>query len=265
MARSKRRPVAKSSKAKSKAKVKPKPKTKHKLKAKPKTKPKAKAKAKAKTKPKAKAKAKKPAVKRAAAIDVFVTLNEPVQPIARGERYEDPLFEALEKAGLGGAGDGGGTLCGAEGEPEEADFDVSIKSLEAVPMIRGLLEQLGAPKGSVVRYEHGGKSVEVPVGITEGVAIYLDGITLPAEVYSSTSARELLDKLVDALGDDADFRGSWQGPRETALYMYGLDAEQLFAKMEPVLRSYPLSRNARVVVRHLDKDGKAREIRLAAN
>ena len=212
-------------------------------------------------KPAAKATGKKPAAK-AAPIAVTITLTEPLQPIDRGERYEDPLFELLEAGGLGGPGDGGGTLCSKDGEIQEADFDVEITSLAALSVIRRFLAETGAAKGSTLQYEHGGAQVEVPVGITEGLAIYLDGVSLPKEVYTPTCLEELFTQLSAALGDDLDYRGSWQGPRETALYFYGLDAEQLLAKVEPVLRAAPLAQNARVVVRHLAKQG-ARELRLS--
>ena len=145
---------------------------------------------------------------------------------------------------------------------QEADFDVEITSLAALSVIRRFLAETGAAKGSTLQYEHGGAQVEVPVGITEGLAIYLDGVSLPKEVYTPTCLEELFTQLSAALGDDLDYSGSWQGPRETALYFYGLDAEQLLAKVEPVLRAAPLAHNARVVVRHLAKQG-ARELRLS--
>jgi hypothetical protein len=223
-----------------------------------------KAKAKAKPTPKAKpaAKAKAAAAKAKPTLEVNVTLNEPVQPLDRGERYEDPVFAALERAGLGGSGDGAGTLCTADGEVDEADFDVEITSPAAIAVITRLLETNGAAKGSKLQYQRDGKTVVVPFGLTEGVAIYLDGVTQPPEVYASTNLDELLAKIGEVLGEDIDFRGSWQGPRETALYLYGLDAERLFARIEPVLREYPLSRNARVVVGH--KSDARREVHLAA-
>lgn len=186
----------------------------------------------------------------AESFSVNITIREPVQPIHRSERYEDPLYEALEEAGLGGPGDGAGTLCSKEGEIEEADFDVVATSLDAIPLIVRCLEEAGAPRGSVLSYERRGEAVTVPLGAVEGVAVYLDGVTHPAEVYESTSAQELADRLEAAMGDGGELRGSWQGPRETALYLYGRDAEQLFSLVEPVLRAYPLSQNARVVVRH---------------
>jgi hypothetical protein len=197
-------------------------------------------------------------------IEANVLIHEPIQPIDRGERYEDPVFEALESAGLGGPGDGAGSLCSKEGEIEEVDFDVQLGSLDAIPVVIRVLQERGAPKGSVLRYRHKRKAVEVRFGVTEGVAIYLDGVTQPREVYATTSAQELLDKLLAALDGTAEFRGSWQGPRETSLYFYGDDAEHIFAKVVPVLREYPLSRNARVIVRHGSKANRPREVQLGA-
>jgi transposase InsO family protein len=205
-------------------------------------------KAKPKTKAKAAAKKAKAPAKKATTIRASVTLREHVEPIDRGDRYEDPVFAALAKAKLGGQGDGGGTLCSKDGEIEEADFDVVLRSPEAAAIVTRTLESAGAAKGATLEYTIGKKTTKVRFGITEGIAIYLDGVNLPAAVYTKTSAQELLDKLTEALGEDADFRGSWQGPRETALYMYGLDAEALFEKMRPVLTSYPLCKNARVVL-----------------
>jgi hypothetical protein len=200
----------------------------------------------------------------AESISVHITIREPVQPADRGDRYEDPLFEALERAGLGGPGDGGGTLCNQEGEIEEVDFDVEITSLDAIPVIARFLEHAGAPRGSELSYDRRGEPVVVPFGVVEGVAIYLDGVTLPQEIYDTTSAQELADQLTAVLGDDGELRASWQGPRETALYLYGRDAELVFARVEPVLRAYPLGRNARVVVRHGTRPPGPREVRLSA-
>jgi hypothetical protein len=185
-------------------------------------------------------------------IAINVTMWEPILPLDRGERYEDPVFEALEQAGLGAEGDGGGSLCSPDGEIKQIDFDVEVTTYEAIPLITRVLEDAGAPKGSELRFERDGEQVVVPFGVTEGIAIYLDGIGRSAEVYASITAQQLVDSLIDALNPipGGELRSSWKGPRETALYIYGTDAEEMFAKIEPVLRACPLSHNARVVVRH---------------
>lgn len=179
-------------------------------------------------------------------------------PIERGDRYEDPLFERLEQVGLGGPGDGGGTLQGRTGEIEQIDFDVSITSLDAIPLITEQLEAAGAPRGSILRYD----DTELSFGACEGLAIYLDGVNQPAEVYAKTSAQELVDQIL-ATSPSAELRGSWQGPEETALYLYAPDAESLWQTIEPVVRAYPLSSTARVVVRHGNPVNNPRELRLA--
>jgi len=191
----------------------------------------------------------------AAPISVSITMWEPVMPIERGERYEDPLLERLEQAGLGAPGDGGGTLQGKTGEIEQIDFDVSITSLDAIPLIVEQLEAAGAPRGSVLRYE----DTELAFGACEGIAIYLDGVGQPAEVYAKTSAQELVDQIL-AVAPTAELRGSWQGPRETALYLYATRADALWQTIEPVVRGYPLSRTARVVLRHGSPANDPREL-----
>jgi hypothetical protein len=269
--KAKAKPAAAKAKAKPAAKATPKVKAKVKAKATPTVKAKgrpATAKAKATSTAKAKAtsttKAKASPATRSTVIEANILIHEPIQPMDRGERYEDPVFEALESAGLGGAGDGGGSMMTTEGEITEVDFDVEMKSLDAIPVIIKVLEGRGAPKGSLLRYEHQGKDIEVSFGIAEGLAIYLDGVNQPREVYESTSAQELLDKLLEAFDGAAEFRGSWQGPRETSLYFYGINAQHLFERIEPVLRDYPLSRNARVIIRHGSQTLEPHEVQLAA-
>ena len=56
---------------------------------------------------------------------VYVTaqLNHPLMRIDRGERYEDPLHDALASHGLGSA-DGGGTMQLESGEIEFVDLEL---------------------------------------------------------------------------------------------------------------------------------------------
>jgi hypothetical protein len=39
----------------------------------------------------------------------------------------------------------------------------------------------------------------------------------------------------------------WQGPRETALYLYGQSADAMLARIRPFLDIYPLCQKARIV------------------
>ena len=60
---------------------------------------------------------------------VYVTaqLNHLLMPIERGERYEDPLDEALSQKGLGKV-DGGGTMQLQSGEIEHIDVEVILNN-----------------------------------------------------------------------------------------------------------------------------------------
>jgi hypothetical protein len=46
---------------------------------------------------------------------------------------------------------------------------------------------------------------------------------------------------------DGGVHSYWQGPTETALYVYGRKASEMQAALQPFLDSYPLCARARVV------------------
>ncbi len=52
------------------------------------------------------------------------------------------------------------------------------------------------------------------------------------------------------------------GPTEVTLFMYGPDAERLFAGVEPTLRGYPLCTNAKVIIRRGAPGAPERELTL---
>jgi hypothetical protein len=58
----------------------------------------------------------------------------------------------------------------------------------------------------------------VGFGITEGLAVYLNGTDLPDEVYVGGDVNELIAALLECLGAEGDMQSWWEGPRETALY-----------------------------------------------
>lgn len=175
---------------------------------------------------------------------------EPIMPVDRGARYEEPLDRALRRARLGSV-EGGGTMLAENREIEFVDVEMSLHDVAGVvDRAKELLEECGAPRGSELSFEKDGEDCVVPFGKAEGVAVYLDGINLPKAVYESTDVNVLADLLTNAMKGKGELRGSWAGPKETALYLYGANAEKLFKSVEKVLRAYPLCQNARVVVRN---------------
>ena len=193
---------------------------------------------------------------------VIATIWEYILPLNRGERYEDPLDLALE--GLGQVVGGGSQLsdeCGIE----FVDIEVELANLDnALEIVKATLERQGAPRGSQLRITEKEKERIVEFGLCECVAVFLDGMGLPDEVYASTDINELADQLFAVLEKDGlgEIRGSWSGPKETAIFIFGPNAENLYSGIEPILRSYPLCQNARVVLRHGKPSLDPREIRL---
>jgi hypothetical protein len=85
----------------------------------------------------------------------------------------------------------------------------------------------------------------------ECVLIHLDGVNLPEKVYEECDLSTLEDLLIEAIESEnaGELDGNETGPTETTIFTYGPDAERLYGAMEPVLRDYPLCRNARIVIR----------------
>jgi hypothetical protein len=108
------------------------------------------------------------------------------------------------------------------------------------------------------------KSAPPAPAAEQAVLIYLDGATLPDEVYAECDLSTLEDRLIAALEGSGlgEFDGNEVGERETILYLYGSDAERLYQQIGPVLTAYPLCRNARVVIRKGRPGAAQREFRL---
>ena len=88
-------------------------------------------------------------------------------------------------------------------------------------------------------------------GEEQAVLVHLDGQGLSAEVYERYDLVTIDDQLTAVLEGKGlgDYDGDEIGEGGATLFLYGPDAERLFAAIEPTLRAYPLCRNARVVIR----------------
>jgi len=166
-------------------------------------------------------------------------------PIDRGDRYEDPLDEALKKAGAGEV-TGGGTMQSQSGEIDYCGIDIDVTNLEVgILLICKVLTQLGAPKGSKLEFEQAGERREVPFGDAVGLGIYFNGTDLPNEVYKTCDINHVYDEINRLLGDRGEIQGYWQGPNETALYLYGRSVAEMKDRIAPLMASYPLCQRAR--------------------
>ena len=175
---------------------------------------------------------------------VIARLNERTQPMDRGARYEDVLDEFLKKRGLGEV-TGGGSQLAATGEIDYCDIEISLTDApdDALSVLAQALEMLGAPKGSKLMSENR----EQAFGRNEGLAIYLNGTDLPDHVYKECDVNFVYSEFNRLLGELGSIHSYWQGPRETALYLYGQSATAMQTALDGFLTTYPLCQRARVV------------------
>ena len=189
---------------------------------------------------------------------VLARVYEHIGPIDRGDRYEDPLNEVLETTGIGRV-TGGGSQLAENGRIEFADIEIELVDLDAALQTAvDALERAGAPQGSEIHLDG---TVLREFGATQCVAVYLDGVTLPEEVYADLDFDQLIGELDGAAGAGS-YRGHWQGPEETGLYFFGPNAEELFTRIHPALSALSVGQNARVVVNEGRSGAPSRTVRL---
>jgi hypothetical protein len=96
---------------------------------------------------------------------VYVFLPEALGPIDRGDKYEDPMIDELERLGLGEVS-GAGTMLSDEApdgtrQVEACGIDVDTDDVEATrAALRTLLPGLGCPKGTQLQYSVSGRQLQ---------------------------------------------------------------------------------------------------------
>ena len=88
---------------------------------------------------------------------IYILLPEPLQPLERGSRYEDPLEAELQLAGVGFVSGGGSSLGpeGADGSAEIEFCGVDVDAYDvdaALKLLRIHLLELGCVKGTQLQY-----------------------------------------------------------------------------------------------------------------
>ncbi len=93
---------------------------------------------------------------------IYVFIPEPLGPMDRGDKYEDPIIDEFERLGLGEVS-GAGTALGDE-RPDgtrpivSCGIDVDTDDVAATrAALRTLLPTLGCPKGTQLQYAISGK------------------------------------------------------------------------------------------------------------
>ena len=189
-------------------------------------------------------------------------IPEHIGPMDRAERYEGPLQDALAIRGLG-AITGGGSELTPTAEIGFVEIELALANVDgALDVAKRLLEESGAPVGSQLLFQKDGRDMELPFGAQEAVALYLDGVSLPDEVYEQLDIDEFAERLAAAVASvGGESRTTWSGASETAFYHYGPSAVAMLEVLRPVFDAYPVCQNARIVIRE-GADGATRNIRL---
>ena len=186
-------------------------------------------------------------VRKVDGVFIIAHLNDKIMPMYRGTNYEDPLDEFLQENNYGEV-TGGGTGQAVTGEIEFCDIEIIVyegNDIEkVVSLITSKLESLGAPKGSHITV--GSSQEKISFGMNEGIAVYLDGVNLPENVYKECDINVVVSELSNLIGYNGEVQRYWQGNIETALYFYGLSFEKMKGDIEEFIRTYPLCQGARI-------------------
>ena len=176
---------------------------------------------------------------------VVATLNARLRPDDRAD-IEDALDAAMAKHKHGVRVVGGGTLMAPNREVSECDIEIELDdpSDAMIEMVMRTLEAMLAPKGSRLNILDQNRRIDF--GLQEGLALYLNGTDLPDEVYRDCDVNHVFGECQRLLEGIGAVNSHWQGPEETALYMYGSDFKIMRERLAPFLSTYPLCQQCRV-------------------
>ena len=175
-------------------------------------------------------------------VNIVLELNARLQPVHRGEIFEDMFEDMFSRFGIGEI-TGGGTFQMETGEVEKCDITMEIHKNKLSPFI-SLLKRIDIiPKGSKLIVD--GEPMDI--GTASGMAIYLNGTELPEEVYKNNDINQLIEELDNKLNGLAQRLSHWEGPTETALYYYGKDYIVMKKAILPILKKHPLCEKSRAI------------------
>ena len=174
---------------------------------------------------------------------IYITLqmNARLQPLDR-DGFENVVEKTIKKKKYGIITGGGSMLlptkeiawCDVEFEIYKDKVDEFISYIKDIQMI---------PKGSKLIFDD---EKEIEIGTSEGLGLYLNGCDLPSEVYKNNDINVLIEKLDEILKECAIRLSYWEGPKETALYYYGKDYNEMKEKIQSIIESYPLCEKCRI-------------------
>lgn len=176
---------------------------------------------------------------------IVLNLNARFQPVHRFE-LEDALDEIMGKMGLGEVC-GGGTLLSPTKEVKSCDIELDVNDDDkTVETLLDIIDKLGVPKGSKFILSDSSEKKEIPVGRLEGLAVYLNGTELPAEVYQSCDINYAIEQMDERLSGIGRLYSWWEGSQDTALYFYGESYNKMLDAIKDFIEEYPLCDKCRI-------------------
>lgn len=138
---------------------------------------------------------------------------------------------------------GGGTEFTPEEGPLSCDPELALRGdeEEALRVAISTLESLGTPVGSWAESPDG---EQIPFGVTHGLTLALDKISLPDDVYEQNDINELIATLQQVLGEHGSLLSWWQSEERTSLHFYGKDADRLRSVLESAPQRFALAENS---------------------
>lgn len=94
-------------------------------------------------------------------IRLNIKISDPIKPLERWQKYEEPIASVLGEQKLGMVS-GGGTKTDKNGVIEYCDIGLEVIDLKkAIPLIVGALRKAGAPAGTEIKDDRTGKVLGV--------------------------------------------------------------------------------------------------------
>lgn len=176
-----------------------------------------------------------------------VRIPLPLQPMHRGDWYEDPLTAAFKAERRGSRVTGAGTVLDGARRLVSADIELELAEPidEQLAVVTQVLEAQAAPRGSSISLL--GRAA-VPFGLCGVLALHLPRAT-PADVkYDHVPCTEAAMALMKRLVNHADgvfVVQTWDTDDSgTTVYISGTDLNAARAIVEPMIASDPLGAGA---------------------
>lgn len=163
-----------------------------------------------------------------------------LEPAEAEARLVAPLAQAMDLAGLGRIS-AMGIEPDASGEPAQLTLDFSLPGdgPDILKSLARILDDLGAPKGSVIG------NAECPdlltFGTAQGLGLYLDRADLGP---TGADHRDVVRACQRALKGAGVYRGAFSTSDRTALYFYGHSFQNMQSAITYVMSTNPKCRNA---------------------